>query len=153
MSKLLAGVLLAPMVLGAGRDLVVFDTDSGTFGDDGAALVMLLRSPTQVSLQGITVVSGNLWASQGAECMAHILDVLKRPLVPIYVGSEFPFLHTPEMATESERRWGAVTYSGAFAMPHPPAGAAKSSTHKLRHDAVAYLISEIERHPGEVTVL
>lgn len=34
---------------------VIVDTDSGLFGDDGAALVMLLRSPAQIALQGIVI--------------------------------------------------------------------------------------------------
>src|SRR4051794_12571699 len=105
MLRLLAVVLLAPAVLGAGRDLVVFDTDSGLFGDDGAALVMLLRSPTQVSIQGVTVVPGNVWSQQGAEYMHHILDLMKRPMVGVYTGAEAPLLHTAEMAKEAERRW------------------------------------------------
>ena len=44
MVKCMAALLLAPAMLGAGRDLVVFDTDSGLFGDDGAALVVLEAS-------------------------------------------------------------------------------------------------------------
>src|SRR5260370_23809272 len=102
MFRLFAGVLLVPSVFGAGRDVVVFDTDSGLFGDDGAALVMLLRSPAQVSVQAVTVVSGNVWAPQGAEYMLHILDLLKHPAIPVYTGAEIPLLHTPEMAQESE---------------------------------------------------
>ena len=37
---------------------------------------MLLRSPGQVNIQGITIVPGNVWAPQGAEYMFHILDLL-----------------------------------------------------------------------------
>src|SRR5215831_18643542 len=98
MSRLLAAVFLAPAIWGAGRDLVVFDTDSGVFGDDGAARVMLLRSPAQVSVQAITVVSGNVWAPQGVEYVFHILDLLKRPGIPVCMGAEFPLVHTPDMA-------------------------------------------------------
>src|SRR5207245_4450703 len=111
MWRLMAALLLAQTIPCAGRDTVVFDTDSGLFGDDGAALVMLMRSPTQVSVQGITVVSGNVWAAQGVEYILHILDLLKRPNVPVYMGAEFPLLHTPEMAKESEKRWAALNYS------------------------------------------
>jgi inosine-uridine nucleoside N-ribohydrolase len=151
----MAGALLAPIILGAGRDTVVVDTDSGVFGDDGAALVMLLRSPTQISVQGVTVVPGNVWAQQGAEYMFHILDLLKRPAIPVYTGAVVPLLHTPAMAKESERRWGPLSYTGAFALPPTvaPAPGAKFSLRKPKRDAAAFLISEVERHPGEVTVL
>ena len=156
MLRLLAGVLFAPLVLAAGRDIVVVDSDSGMFGDDGAALVMLLRSPLQVSVTGITLVPGNVWPLQGAEYMFHILDLLKRPLIPVYSGVELPLLHTPEMAREAEKRWGALNYTGAFAMnPESimPASGTRISLRKAKPGAVAFLISEIERKPGEVTIL
>jgi hypothetical protein len=49
MLRFVAGLPLL-LALGAyGREIVIFDTDSGLFGDDGAALVMLLRSPAQAA--------------------------------------------------------------------------------------------------------
>src|SRR3954453_8542618 len=111
MLRLWTGMLFAPLALGAGRDTVVFDTDSGMFGDDGAALVMLLRSPMKVAVQAITVTSGNVWAPQGVEYIHHILDVMKRPALPVFAGAELPLLNTPEMAQESERRWGPLNYT------------------------------------------
>ena len=155
MLRLLSGVLLVPLVLGAGRDIVVFDTDSGLFGDDGAALVMLLRSPAKVAVQAITVVSGNVWAPQGVEYIYHILELMKRPTLPVFAGAELPLLNTPEMAKESEKRWGPLSYTGAFAMPQAvaPAPRSKLTLRKGKRDAAAYLIAEVERRPGEVTVL
>ena len=64
MLRFLVGLVLIPGWCAAGRDIVVVDTDSGLFGEDGAALVMLLRSPSQVSVEGITIVPGNVWAAQ-----------------------------------------------------------------------------------------
>jgi inosine-uridine nucleoside N-ribohydrolase len=156
MLRLLAVVLLLPRCWGAGRETIVFDTDSGLFGDDGAALVMLLRSPAQVAVQAITLVPGNVWTPQGAEYMFHILDLLKRPQVPVLAGAPEPLINTAAMARESERRWGALAYMGAFAMDPlkvVPAPGAKPTLRKPRHDAVQFLISEIERRPGEVTIL
>ncbi|HTP31542.1 MAG TPA: nucleoside hydrolase [Candidatus Acidoferrales bacterium] len=156
MLRIAALALLCSSSWAAGRETIIFDTDSGLFGDDGAALVMLLRSPTQVAIQGITVVPGNVWALQGAEYMFHILDLLKRPQVPVLTGAIEPLVHTAAMAREAERRWGVHSYMGAFTQ-HPlsviPATGAKLTGRKARHDAVAFLISEIERHPGEITIL
>src|ERR1041385_8437517 len=109
MLRLVAGLLLAASVWAAGHETVIVDTDSGLFGDDGAALVMLLRSPAQVTVSGITIVPGNVWAPQGAEYMLHILDLLKRP-VPLYTGAQHPLLHNAAMARESERRWGKLEF-------------------------------------------
>ncbi|HZY60530.1 MAG TPA: nucleoside hydrolase [Candidatus Binataceae bacterium] len=153
---MLAAALLLSSCWGAGREAVIFDTDSGMFGDDGAALVMLLRSPGQVSVQAVTLVPGNVWTPQGAEYMAHILDLLKRPQVPLLAGASAPMMNTAAMAREAERRWGVLSYIGAFAQNPAtvvPATGAKPTGRKVRHDAVAFLISEIERRPGEITIL
>jgi inosine-uridine nucleoside N-ribohydrolase len=157
MVRLLVGMLMTPTLLAAARDIVLFDTDSGLFGDDGAALVMLLRSPSQVLIPGITIVPGNVWHAQGAEYMLHILDLLKLPQVPVYTGAESPLVHTAAMAHESERRWGKLSYMGAFAeKPEEvkPATGARLTGRKAHHAAaVEFLIGEVERHPGEVTIL
>jgi inosine-uridine nucleoside N-ribohydrolase len=156
MRSTIAGLLIAPLVWGAGRETIVFDSDSGMFGDDGAALVMLLRSPAQVQVSGITLVPGNVWVPQGAEYMLHILDLLRQPQVPVYGGAEGPLVHTTAMAREAARRWGKLNYTGAFdADPAAvqPAPGAKLSGRKPRRGGVEFLISEIEKRPGEITVL
>src|SRR5207244_4355940 len=117
---------------------------------------MLLRSPAQVNIPAITVVPGNVWPTQGAEYMFHILDLLKHAAIPVYTGAGAPLLHNPEMAKESERRWGALAYTGAFALDQAgliPAPGARLSIRKARRGASAFLIAEVERHPGEVTIL
>jgi inosine-uridine nucleoside N-ribohydrolase len=157
MVRFVAMILALPAMWAGGRETIIVDTDSGLFGDDGAAVVMLLRSPAQVAVSGITIVPGNVWPAQGAEYMLHILDLLKRPDVPLYRGAEAPLMHTAAMAREYARRWGALQFMGAFAQsPEPvkPApGARLTARHPHRENAVNYLISEIERHPGELTIL
>ena len=95
MWRFLVRVMLLPGLWAAGRDIVVVDTDSGLFGDDGAAAVMLLRSPSQVTVGGITLVPGNVWPAQGAEYMLHILDLLQRTQPALYGGAEPPWLGKP----------------------------------------------------------
>ena len=156
--KCLVPVILAVPALWAGsREMVVVDTDSGLFGDDGAAVVMLLRSPSQVTVSGITIVPGNVWPAQGAEYMLHILDLLKRPDVGVYRGAEEPLMHTAAMAREYGRRWGPLEFIGAFAQDpkdvKPAPGAHLTVRRPHRENAVGFLIDEIERHPGELTIL
>src|ERR1022692_4684339 len=159
MWRLLAGLLAFSGLWGAAKDLVLFDTDSGLFGDDGAALVMLLRTPAQVSVQGITIVPGNVWGTQGAEYMFHILDLVKvkHGQIAVAMGADGPLIHTAAMAKEMDRRWGTLNYIGAFAQdaaaPVIPAPGGKLTGRKPRRNAVNLLISEIERHPGQVTIL
>jgi inosine-uridine nucleoside N-ribohydrolase len=157
MLRLAMGLCLASALLGAGRETVLIDTDSGLFGDDGAALVMLMRSPSLVNVAGVTVVSGNVWAPQGAEYMLHILDLLKKPLVQVYTGAASPLVHSPAMVLEAARRWGRQEFIGAFGddpAEVKPAPGSKLNARKAHHEgAVEFLISQIERHPGEITIL
>jgi inosine-uridine nucleoside N-ribohydrolase len=117
---------------------VVFDTDCAYFNDDGAALVMLLQSPKQVEVKGITIVPGNFWPATGAPYMSHILKLMHRSDVPLYFGAQMPLLHTRQKAT-------GIDYIGAFATDPPKySGPTK---------AIDFLIETIERSPGKVTVL
>src|SRR5579863_2716081 len=103
MLRWLPAAVLLSALCATGREIVIVDTDSGLFGDDGAAVVMLLRSPEQVAVAGITVVPGNVWAPQGAEYMLHILDLLRRPEISVFTGAEAPLNNSPAMAREEER--------------------------------------------------
>jgi len=157
MLRFVAGILVVFALAAGGREIVVVDTDSGLFGDDGAALVMLLRSPAQAAIHGITVTPGNVWPAQGAEYVFHILELLKRPQVPVFTGAERPLVNSAAMARESERRWGTLEYAGAFAQDpatvKPAPGAQLTNRRPRRESAVGFLIGEIERHPGELTIL
>ena len=157
MLRLLPAVLFLPVLWPAERQPVIVDTDSGLFGDDGAAVVMLVRSPEQIALQAITVVPGNVWPAQGAEYMLHILDLLHKPEIPLYLGAEAPLMHTAAMAREFGRRWGPTEFIGAFAQDpndvKPAPGTHFSQHRPHRESAIAYLISEIEKRPGEITIL
>ena len=157
MLRFTTGILLALAVGAQGREIAICDTDSGLFGDDGAALVMLLRSPSQVAIHGIAVTPGNVWPAQGAEYTFHILELLKRPQVSVFTGAERPLVNSAAMARESERRWGSLEYTGAFAQDpavvKPAPGAQLTNRIPRRESAVAFLIAEIERHPGGLTIL
>ena len=43
---------------------------------------------------GLTIVPGNLWPSQGAEYMFHVLRLMKRPEIPLHLGAQAPLVHT-----------------------------------------------------------
>jgi inosine-uridine nucleoside N-ribohydrolase len=122
-------------------DKVIFDTDCGYFGDDGSALVMLLRSPGQIALQGISVVSGNVWAAESETYLRQILSALGRSSIRPYVGAQRPLVHTPAMAGLE----GPLAFQGAFAAPPKFAPAAPS--------APGYLARAIRRAPGQITIL
>jgi inosine-uridine nucleoside N-ribohydrolase len=140
---------------------VIFDTDCAYFNDDGAALVMLLQRPKQVAIEGITVVPGNLWPVQGAEFMFHILRVMNRPNIPLFMGAYAPLVHTRAMALKEQRDFGPADYLGAFESDPPksraqlekPFGGKFSGIAPARQHAVDFLIERIDRSPGHITVL
>ena len=138
------------------REVVIIDTDSGLFGDDGAAVVMMLRSPEKILVRGIVLTPGNVWTPQGAEYMFHILNLLDQAALPVHTGAEGPLVHTAAMSREAARRWGALAYTGAFAMDPAEVKSAVGAAltgRKARGGAVEFLIEQIERSPGQVTVL
>src|SRR5580700_5870741 len=94
-------------------DKIVFDTDCGFFGDDGAALVMLLRSPEKVRVTAVTAVSGNVWAAESAAYLTEILSLLRHPEIKPYIGAQMPLIHTADMAGLE----GTLEFQGAFASP------------------------------------
>lgn len=124
----------------------IFDTDCAYFNDDGAALVLVLEHPKQVSIEGITVVPGNYWPAQGAGYMFHILQLMNRTSIPLYLGAQAPLVHTRAMTRKEH-----VEYLGAFAT-EPTAGNF-SSLKPARQNAIDYLIKTIEKSPGKITVL
>jgi inosine-uridine nucleoside N-ribohydrolase len=154
--KLACGLLFAASAIAMAQDTVIIDTDSGLFGDDGAAVVMMLRSPEKIRVPGIVVTPGNVWTPQGAEYMFHILDLLGKSETPIYTGAEGPLVHNAAMSREAARKFGPIDYPGAFALKaeevQPAVGAALTGR-KARAGAVEFLIEQIERSPGQVTIL
>ncbi len=139
--------MLSLMLPLAATERLLVDTDCGFLGDDGTTLVMLLRSPERVRVDGITIVSGNVWASRGAVYTGEILRLLKSSRAPVYLGAEMPLLHTPAMAEQAHLKWGPVEFRGAFAEKPPPAST------KQAGGAIEYVIRSIEARPGQLTVV
>jgi inosine-uridine nucleoside N-ribohydrolase len=144
---------------------IIFDTDFNTIGDDGQAFAMAaqLHSAGQLSLLGVTVVTGNQWLNQG---VADALRAVERmglagEEVGVYRGAETPFLHSPA-AHQLERRIfgnatkyvGAYQYPGPQALVPPPDGFAAPTTGARRDKhAVDFIIETVRANPHEVSIL
>ena len=151
---------VASMAIADTPEKVILDTDSGPFNDDGVALVMLLQSPSKVSLQGITVVPGNVWPAQGAEYMLAHTVMMHRTGLPVFIGAAEPLLHTAAIAAAAAKKFGKQNYLGAFAeqpaltradLKKPFYGF--SGLEPRKQNAVDFIIDTIERNPGEITIL
>ncbi|WP_243281576.1 nucleoside hydrolase [Clostridium sp. D53t1_180928_C8] len=66
---------------------VIIDCDPGI--DDSLALILALNSP-EIEVIGITTVSGNVKADQGARNALKVLKLMKREDIPVYIGEEVP---------------------------------------------------------------
>ncbi len=108
---------------------VIIDTDIGDDIDDAFAVALALRSP-ELQILGITTTFGD------TETRARLLDRLLvecgRSDIPVAVG-----VPTPPKGTFTQRRYAE---SGHFAKPSHP-------------DAVAFLLDQIRRNPGQITLI
>ncbi|MFN7993118.1 MAG: nucleoside hydrolase [Bryobacteraceae bacterium] len=137
----LSSLLLLPAVACA-ADKVVFDTDCGYFGDDGAALVMMVRSPEAVALAAVTTVSGNVWAAESAGYIGEIGGLLGQPEIRAHVGAQLPLVHTPAMS----KLEAPLDFDGAFGRPRKLADGNGSA-------AIEALAAAVRQYPGQVTIL
>ena len=68
---------------------VIIDCDPGI--DDSLALLLALKSP-ELQIEGITIVSGNVEARQGAKNALKVLKIIDRLDIPVYLGEEVPLV-------------------------------------------------------------
>lgn len=82
---------------------IIIDCDPGI--DDALALMLLLSSP-EVEILGITVVSGNVPASLGAENVLKVLGWMNRTDIPVFLGEETPLVRPYVDAMDTHGRDG-----------------------------------------------
>lgn len=82
---LLAAVLVMPA--SAARKKIIFDTDPGS--DDAMAMMLALHSP-ELDVRAITVVPGNVTASQGLENALRMVSLANRCDIPLAAGAQHP---------------------------------------------------------------
>lgn len=68
---------------------VIIDCDPGI--DDVLALMLAVKS-SELDILGITIVSGNVPAAQGAKNARKVLKLLGRENIRIYIGEEYPLV-------------------------------------------------------------
>jgi purine nucleosidase len=108
---------------------VILDTDIGDDIDDAFALALALRSP-ELQILGITTTFGD--TETRAKLLDRFLAEVGRPDIPVAAGAP-----SPPKTTLTQRRYAE---SGHFAKPSHP-------------DAVAFLLEQIRRYPGQVTLI
>ena len=91
---------------------VIIDCDPGI--DDSLALILALNSP-ELEIVGITTVSGNVKADQGAKNVLKVLKLMSREDIPVYIGEEIPLVRELITAqdTHGEDGLGETNYEEA----------------------------------------
>ena len=86
-ATLLVTCLASAIPASAAAKKVIFDTDPGT--DDALALMLALNSP-ELDVRAITVVPGNVTASQGLENALRMVSLANRCDIPVAAGAQHP---------------------------------------------------------------
>ena len=108
---------------------VIIDTDIGDDVDDAFALALALRSP-ELQIIGITTTFGD--TETRAKLVDRFLTEADRPEIPVAAGTP-----TVSKGTFTQRRYAE---GGHSAKPSHP-------------DAVSFILEQIRRYPGQVTLI
>lgn len=112
----------------SGREKIIIDTDIGDDVDDAFALALAVKSP-ELQVLGVMTAFGD---TQGrAKIVDRFLGEVGRAEIPVLAGRAAP---TTPM---SQRRYGE---SGQF-------------TRNSHGDAVGFLLDQIRKNPGEITLV
>ncbi len=113
---------------------IVIDTDAGS--DDFLAISFLLSQPA-VHIEAITVVNGMAHVESGARNMIRLLEVARRPAIPVFAGRSAPLRGSAEFPADWRK---ASDELPGVALP------AASSQPETR-PAAAFLLERLRRGP------
>jgi inosine-uridine nucleoside N-ribohydrolase len=138
---------------------VIFDTDFGQLNDDSQALYLLLQAKADVL--GVTTVSGNTWAAEGAAYALRQLELVHRQDIPVYQGASDPLRGSRQGRLDRDaKRFGKVDYVGAWGRKRPASYRhlaqapyrGYAATPKARGSAVDFIVNTVKRNPHQVTL-
>jgi purine nucleosidase len=153
------------------RRMVIIDQDA--FGPAGSNLqaILLLLQASDVEVLGITVVSGDGWRDEEVDQTLRLLEIAERTDVPVIPGAVQPLVNTAARTKAWESLYGKLFYKGAWTEHWPDQGVLRRTPHpfdpylvppspagaphiKAAADVAAnFLIRELRRHPGQVTLI
>jgi len=150
-----------------GKRKVIIDQDAfGPGGSNMNSVLMLLQAP-EVEVLGIVVSSGDGWRDEEIAQLLRMLEVVKRPEVPVFAGAVFPILNSAARMKAWEGRYGPLVWKGAwtesfggkprtdyhadpFAVPALAAGAPALKAQS--ESGVDFMLRMVRRYPGQVTI-
>jgi len=118
---------------------IIIDTDPGI--DDSLAILLALASP-EVTLEALTVVSGNCVVEQGVINALSVLELAGARHIPVAQGMRVPLIQPLLLAPETHGETGI----GYAHLPPPTLNASPKK-------AIDLLIESVLASPGEITIV
>ena len=153
-----------PASMPAEKRKVIYDQDnSGPFGTDILSTLMMLQADN-ISLLGITLVTGDAWMKQEMAYTLRLLEMTGRTEIPVYPGAEFPMLNTREEWELRQQLYGGHRmdpWMGAFnrtnggpneIKPLPPPYDHLANLKPQPEHAARFIIKSVRENPGNVTI-
>jgi len=170
-AMLFALLIAVHAAAGEHKRRVIIDQDAyGPAGSNLQALLMLLQAP-DVEVLGITIVSGDGWRDEEVDHTLRLLEIAGRTDVPVIPGAVLPLVNSAARTKAWESLYGKLFYKGAWTEQWPDQGVARRAPHptdpylvppspagaphgKAADEIAAdFLVRQVRRHPGEVTVI
>lgn len=110
---------------------VIIDCDPGI--DDALALILALKSP-ELDIKGLTIVSGNVEAEQGAKNALKVLKLMNRLDIPVYIGERNPLVRELVTAqdTHGEDGLGETFFQDVTEVSY-------------KHDGIDFMLNSIKK--------
>lgn len=134
------------------RVIIDCDPGNGVRGsdvDDGIALALAFAARREISVEAVTVVSGNTSLDTGYNVARDFMARFKLD-VPVIAGASRALLENPApWVRHRERNWVPESVMGAWDSVRPPAEFARP----VDDDAAGAIIDLVARNPGEITLV
>jgi purine nucleosidase len=138
---------------------IIIDQDArGPGSTDMNSILMFAQSP-QVTVLGVTIVTGDQWVKEETAHTLRALEVAGRTDIPVVPGASTALVNSKEEAELWEKQfgtlgfkgaWTARTYHAADVIPDMPEGT--PTTSPLNEFAPDFIIRMVHKYPGEVTI-
>lgn len=129
----------AEQAAGAGPSRVIIDTDPGV--DDAFALLLAMRS-SELKIEGITVVAGNVPLELTLPNALRMVEIAGRTDIPVAAGAKAPLLRRLVTAAYAHGENGL----GGAVFPEP-------KIKPVSEPAAELIRATIRKYPGELTLI
>ena len=151
---------------------VILDTDMAYLNDDALAMFVLSQADKAgiLSLLGVTTVGGNVFVPEATTSALRQLELIGRPDIPVYQGTDEPLGGFRNMREEA-RLYGMPIFCGAYwdfsrddfadlskrptdylkLNNMPPYGYPETRAKEL--PAWDFIIESVKANPGEITLM